>query len=274
MTNDPSSTRSEAANAEKPPKKKFLDLSLSQVIGGSLAAATAAALGSRLGVAGTVIGTALISVISATGAAFYTASLRHGRERVQTVVVAARGKRASQSMNQSSRTVAAQPVTQPPADDLSPVPNAADRGVRKISKKPILIAALTFFLIAILGVTGFELITGSAISGGGGTTIGRVVGVDPSTTPATPSDQERQPAPSQSPGSSESQSSSSATAPPSSSSPPSDSASSAPSTPSSPAPSESAAPSSGAAPTGGAAPTNGSFPGTGAGASPSGTTPN
>jgi len=42
-------------------RKPFLDLSATQLIGGSLAAATAAALGSRLGVVGTIVGAALVS---------------------------------------------------------------------------------------------------------------------------------------------------------------------------------------------------------------------
>ncbi|MEO9198119.1 MAG: hypothetical protein ABI206_05145 [Antricoccus sp.] len=272
MPSDPD--HAAVADAEKPSKKKFLDLSLSQVIGGSLAAATAAALGSRLGVAGTVIGTALISVISATGAAFYTASLRHGRQTMQTVVIAARGRRGVQS----TQTVTMQSAD-PATDDSSSASTDDERGagaIAKANKKPILIGALAFFLIAILGVTGFELITGSAISGGGGTTIGRVVGVDHSSTPAPPSNQDRQ-SPSTQPstqpsGSTQSQSRSSATAPPSSSAQSSGSASTSPNKPSSAAPSNSAAPTSDAPPPGGATPTGGAVPTVGnypeAGASP------
>ena len=43
------------------PEKKKIDLSFSQVIGGALAAMTAAFLGSRLSLAGTVTGAAMAS---------------------------------------------------------------------------------------------------------------------------------------------------------------------------------------------------------------------
>lgn len=51
------------------PRQKMLELSMTQIIGGSLAAATAAVLGSRLGVVGTIAGAMLISIISAVAGA-------------------------------------------------------------------------------------------------------------------------------------------------------------------------------------------------------------
>ncbi|WP_168207588.1 hypothetical protein [Microlunatus elymi] len=60
----------------------MLDLSLSQVIGGALAAMTAAALGSRLGVAGTLIGAALASVVASVAGSLYTSGIRHTRAGV------------------------------------------------------------------------------------------------------------------------------------------------------------------------------------------------
>ena len=64
-------------------RKPFLDLSATQLIGGSLAAATAAALGSRLGVVGTIVGAALVSVVSAVAGALYTQSLRRTQELIR-----------------------------------------------------------------------------------------------------------------------------------------------------------------------------------------------
>ena len=46
---------------------------------------TAAALGSRLSVAGTILGAALASVIAAVASALYTASLKHTQDKVRTV---------------------------------------------------------------------------------------------------------------------------------------------------------------------------------------------
>ena len=51
-------------------RAKVLDLSLTQLLGGSAAAATAAA-GSRLGVVGTIAGAAVLSLVSAIAASLY-----------------------------------------------------------------------------------------------------------------------------------------------------------------------------------------------------------
>src|SRR3712207_1857698 len=73
----------------EPGTKSWLDLSLTQVLGGALAAMTAAAIGSRVGAGGTLLGAALASVIAAVAGALYTASLRRTRETVRTAI---RGK--------------------------------------------------------------------------------------------------------------------------------------------------------------------------------------
>ncbi len=56
------------------------------MLGGALAAMTAAALGSQLSVAGTVIGAAVASIVAAVAGALYSASLAHTGNRVKTVV--------------------------------------------------------------------------------------------------------------------------------------------------------------------------------------------
>ena len=66
-------------------KASKLDLSLTKIVGGALAAMTAAALGSRLSVAGTIVGAAMASVIAAVAGALYTASLKHTQDKVRTV---------------------------------------------------------------------------------------------------------------------------------------------------------------------------------------------
>ena len=78
-----SDTNAEAGNKQS--KAKQLDLSATQIVGGALAAMTAAALGSRLSVAGTIVGAALASIIAAVAGSLYTASLRRTRDKVKTV---------------------------------------------------------------------------------------------------------------------------------------------------------------------------------------------
>ncbi|SDT07996.1 hypothetical protein [Microlunatus soli] len=51
-------------------------LSISQTVGGALAAMVAAALGTRLGVSGTVVGAALVSAATAVLGAIFTSSIR------------------------------------------------------------------------------------------------------------------------------------------------------------------------------------------------------
>jgi hypothetical protein len=65
--------------------KKKTELNAAKLAAGALASVTAAALGSRLGVAGTVGGAAFASVTTAVGSAVYQQSLERGRQRVAEV---------------------------------------------------------------------------------------------------------------------------------------------------------------------------------------------
>jgi len=84
LTNHSTESRNDSQAGEKK-SKKSLDLSITQIVGGALAAMTAAALGSRLSVAGTVVGAALASIIAAVAGSLYTASLRRTHDKVKTV---------------------------------------------------------------------------------------------------------------------------------------------------------------------------------------------
>ncbi|GAA0912298.1 hypothetical protein [Nonomuraea longicatena] len=64
------------------PRRKF-ELSVPQVLGGALAAVTAAVAASYLGVAGTVIGAAVASVGTTVGGAIYTHYLKRTGEKVK-----------------------------------------------------------------------------------------------------------------------------------------------------------------------------------------------
>lgn len=68
-------------------KKPAGGLSLPQIMAGALAAATAAILGSFLGVIGTIGGAAAASVISTVGAALYQRSLERTRDAVKSRLV-------------------------------------------------------------------------------------------------------------------------------------------------------------------------------------------
>jgi hypothetical protein len=160
---------------DKKPKKSKLDLSVTQVLGGALAAMTAAALGSQLSVAGTVVGAALASIIAAVAGSLYTASIRRTREKVKTVFWTGQPNEVEEPTvmeivsdseghvaEQRSHLVAPEPAPSPP-----------QRG-RKLNWKRIAVAALATFAIAAAALTAVELVTGHALSGGNGTTFQQV----------------------------------------------------------------------------------------------------
>jgi hypothetical protein len=170
-----SGTRNQAD--DKKSKGGGLDLSPAQVVGGALAAMTAAALGSQLSVVGTVVGAALASIIAAVAGSLYTASLRRTHDKVKTVfwtqqpnevedptVMEILPDKAGHIAGQRSHLVAPEP-----AGDPSP-----RRPRPKLSWKRVAVAALAAFGIAAVALTTFELVTGHALSGGDGTTIQQV----------------------------------------------------------------------------------------------------
>lgn len=140
--------------------KKFLDLSMVQVMGGALAAATAAFAGSYLGTVGTIIGAALASTVSAVAAAFYTASLRRTKELVR-----------------ATERIRFRPGDRlpPVAAELDPAAEAVDAAAaptaRRITWPRVAAAAAAVFVIALGSITALELATGRSLDGGSRTTL-------------------------------------------------------------------------------------------------------
>ena len=174
------------AGSNGPAKKRAIDLSLAQVLGGALAAMTAAAIGSRLGAAGTVIGAAAASVVAAVAGALYTASLRHTHAKVRTVWT---GRWSSgipgavEVVKDHAEATAANAIPQHTAPRR---PGTLSRGRVRIPWKQALVGALLAFGIAAAALTGLELISGHALSGGDGTTVTQVSRRDAGTDPAKP----------------------------------------------------------------------------------------
>ena len=146
----------------QPDKPKF-DLSVAQVAGGALAAMTAAFLGSRLSVAGTVVGAALASIVAAVAGNVYTASLRTTHEKVRTVF---KGRVAGSDMPAEVAEIAPASAT--------PVHPSSIPSRRRLSVRSMLLGALAAFALAAAALTGIELATGQALSGEDGTTITQV----------------------------------------------------------------------------------------------------
>jgi hypothetical protein len=183
-TIDETTDQTSKQNADSEPeielqkKKSLLDLSLAQVLGGALAAMTAAALGSRLSVVGTVVGAALASVIAAVSGALYTASLRRTRETVRAVI----GGRSTAGAPIPSRAGLPQPVTGVSAVAADPgLQSAASTQDRSASSSRLralvvtsLVGAMATFALAAGALTMYEALSGHAMSGGRGTTLSQI----------------------------------------------------------------------------------------------------
>jgi hypothetical protein len=189
---------------QKPPETEEKEpvrvtFSLPQIAGGALAAATAAAIGSQLGLAGTIFGAAVASIIGGVAGTLYSV----GIDRTHRKVTQAIGRGYDQARSaadydpDATHSLAGadpNPVlpglgdTQPldavgeeTRVDLAPVEATSDRR-RKIWKvMGLSIAAI--FVLALVAITVIELGLGRALDGKDGTTISQVVRPSPSPTP-------------------------------------------------------------------------------------------
>src|SRR5882724_6879578 len=141
------------------------DIRLSQLIAAALAAITAAFLGSRLGVAGTVIGAGVASIVSTVAGALY----QHSLDRTSRTVLSRVGHARTDS-----------------AEDAELVQPPATRARRPRWVVAVALTALAF-VIGMGAVTGVELLKNGPISGGdNGTTIGSLFGQPTQRSTTTP----------------------------------------------------------------------------------------
>jgi hypothetical protein len=175
---------------EKSEKQRKFELSPSQVVGGALAAMTAAALGSRLGAAGTIIGAAAASVIAAVSGALYTASLRHTHEKVRTVWPT-RWKTNTPATVQLVSDPAQPNAAAAPAQQLTRRKRPESRQRPRLPWKNVMVGALLAFGIAAVAITGLELVSGQALSGDDGTTISQVSRPDRAEAPTSDEDEQQ-----------------------------------------------------------------------------------
>ena len=191
----------EDKQTEPDPKEPIrVAISWPQLAGGALAAVTAAAIGSRLGVAGTLIGAAVASIIGGVGGTLYSAGIDRTHRKVADAINRGydRVRSSAEYDRDAVQTLAsddASPVlpgldSGPGADageqtriDLEPVVNGGGR--RKLWKvMGLSIAAM--FVVALVAITIVELGLGRTLDGGDGTTISQVVRERRSTPTPTP----------------------------------------------------------------------------------------
>lgn len=185
---------------EHAPDRIWSGIEISKVAAGTLAAVSAAVIGSFLGVAGTLIGAAVASVIGSVGTEVYQRSINKGAKKLQTLAptfikapaaVGTPGVAAATEEDAPSHTVAPDEVTEK---------RAADQSGTKLRWKPILIGSVIVFVIAMGAIFAVEAIAGrslASISGhddSGRSTIGVPVGkTSPTPSPipsVTPSETE------------------------------------------------------------------------------------
>jgi hypothetical protein len=153
-------------------KKSWLDLSPIQVMGGALAAMTAAGLGSRFSVEGTVVGAALASVIAAVAGGLYTASLRRTSAAVRGVLDGRRTQSAGTKGPSAPKPVPSGSTAAPQSRSTAdPLGRTSRRRSFVLSS---VVGAVAIFALAGGALTMYEAIAGQALSGGSGTTFSQV----------------------------------------------------------------------------------------------------
>lgn len=135
---------------------------VSQVLAAALAAVTAALLGSTMGVAGTVVGAGLASVVSTVGGALYLRSIQRTRQRVRSV----RNKVVARAGATTVTLTEPEPARQPPPS-------------RRLRWPVVIVGSVLAFVLGMMAVTGVEWVRGEPLSGGDGTTIGDIVRTNP-----------------------------------------------------------------------------------------------
>ncbi|MEY7972605.1 hypothetical protein AB8O38_11465 [Saccharomonospora xinjiangensis] len=168
-------------------------LSPAQVAAAALAAVTAAFLCSTLGVYGTVVGAGLLSVVTTVGSELFMRSLERTRAAAQ--LVAGRRKRRERQAD-LDKTVYLPAPSREQLDEYQAMhqamhqarertrvlassgeaANARERRQWWRRRGPVLAATSALaFVIGMLVVTGYEGVTGKALSGDGSTTVSSIV---------------------------------------------------------------------------------------------------
>ena len=161
-----------------------------RTLAGALAAVATAVLLSTLGAAGTLIGAALGSVVMSVGTSMFSSGLARGRRRVADVqeaalrhvgVAQAEIRRAGRRTGESEAHLDhADDVLAQAKEELSEAPPTLGERLGEVAWGRVALYAGGLFVVVMLVITGFELITGKPVSSltggsnGGGTSISRV----------------------------------------------------------------------------------------------------
>jgi hypothetical protein len=137
---------------ERPPDSIWSGIDIPKTIAGALAAVCAAVVGSFLGVAGTLVGAAVASIVGSVGTEIYHRSLNRGAKKLQTLTPAFIKVPAAVGTPE----VAAATAEESPSHTVVPK--------RQIRWRRVAMVAGALFVLAMGSLTVAEAITGKSIA--------------------------------------------------------------------------------------------------------------
>jgi hypothetical protein len=162
MTSPRPETTDRSEQTEDKEKPQGAQLSATQVAAGALAAVSSAVVASFFGLAGTLIGAALASVISTVSAALYSSSLHKTKEKLGRARGQLTGRQSTVEETKVAPAAPATPATRVLPAHLDPR-RAPDRRSRPRWAK-VAVYAAAVFVVAMGIVTGIELIGQKPVS--------------------------------------------------------------------------------------------------------------
>jgi hypothetical protein len=142
-----------------------LGLRPAQILAGALAAASAAVASSWLGVAGTVIGAAVMSVVASVASVLYARPIERSQERLLSAIPTRSSIESTVTAGESV------PVSDPASTEvpLDPSGGTTPRRVRKVRWRTAALGAGAMMVSGLALLTGIELLAGepASLTGGG-----------------------------------------------------------------------------------------------------------
>jgi hypothetical protein len=182
---------------------KVWSMDVVKISAGSLAAVSAAVAASTLGVAGTLGGAALASIVGSVGTELYANSLQRGYRRLRKAepgtvdVPADEAPSCPVPADPDATVVLTTPTTAGalsygPTATPEPDATAGPGPARRPRWKRILLVSVVAFALAMVAITAFEALAGRSLAGlfgddgAGATTIGTVTDRQPAPAPSAP----------------------------------------------------------------------------------------
>jgi hypothetical protein len=183
-------TQQEKQTEPEPKEPIKVAFSWPQLAGGALAAVTAAAIGSRLGVGGTLIGAAVASIVGGVGGTLYSAGLDRTHRKVADAITRGYDRvRSSAEYDRDAVQTLEGDEASPTLPGLDPgpdpeageptrvdlVPEGRSEDARRKVWKVMGLTAAAIFLVTLVTITIVELGLGRTLDGSDGTTVSQVV---------------------------------------------------------------------------------------------------